>query len=157
MEEKKDELYAFLNNQVNRALGIGGYANGYVALPPTHPFHNVDYSETDNYVHVHGGLTFGQCIDNIRCCESWNEWSECIGFDSFNEIPAGYWIVGFDTIHYGDEGLNRDWCIEETLRLKNQLEALAAKQPSTAAGEANAGAKAMQQPSTAAEGKGGEE
>lgn len=133
MEEKKDELYAFLNNQVNLAVGFGGYANGYVALPPTHPFHNVDYSETDNHVHIHGGLTFGCSIDSIRNEKEWVQYTECIGFDSLNDIPAGYWVVGFDTIHYGDEGLNRDWCIEETLRLKNQLEALAAEQPRTAA------------------------
>ena len=39
MEEKRNELYAFLNKQVNQALALtgfaGGYANGYVALPPT--------------------------------------------------------------------------------------------------------------------------
>ena len=137
MEEKRNELYAFLNKQVNQALALtgfaGGYANGYVALPPTHPFYNVDYSETDEHVDIHGGLTFGQSIDDIRCREEWVQGVECIGFDSFDDIPAGYWVVGFDTMHYGDGGLNREWCIEETLRLKNQLEALTAEQPSTAA------------------------
>lgn len=134
---KKNELYAFINKQVNQAMALmgvaGGYANGYVALPPTHPFYNVDYSETDKHVDIHGGLTFGECIDNIRCHEEWVQGSECIGFDSFTDIPDDYFVVGFDTLHAGDGGLNRDWCVEETLRLKNQLEAMMTEQPSTAA------------------------
>lgn len=134
MEGKKNKLYAFLNNQVNKAMAIGGYANGYVALPPTHPFHMVDYSETDEYVRVHGGLTFGQSIDDIKQDKDWVQCTECIGFDSLDDIPAGYWVVGFDTMHFGDGRLNRDWCIEETLRLKNQLEAMQTGQPRTAAG-----------------------
>ena len=138
MEEKKDKIYAFLNTKLNKGtarLGVGcGYANGYVAVPPTHPFHMVDYSETDKFVCVHGGLTFGLGIDYLKLDKDWVQYTECIGFDSLDDIPAGYWVVGFDTIRLDDEGLNRDWCIEETLRLKNQLEAMQTGQPRTAAG-----------------------
>ncbi len=135
--EEENKLYAFLSNLVNQAearMGYpAGYANGYVALPPTHPFHNIYYSEIDEHVSVHGGLTFSQSIDIIKQDKDWEQCTECIGFESLNEIPAGYWVVGFDTMRFSDGGLNRDWCIEETLRLKKQLEALTGEQPRTAA------------------------
>lgn len=43
-----------------------------------------------------------------------------------NNIPNDWWILGFDTFHYGDTPLNwtRENVIAETLHLKTQLEDL---------------------------------
>lgn len=76
-----------------------GWGNGYVHLPPEHPFHGVDYDEIP--VEVHGGLTYA-------------------------ENEKGAWVVGFDTSHHGDT--LEKWPMEEveaeTIRLKEQLERL---------------------------------
>lgn len=124
---KDNQLFAFINNAVNSTMeGMleVGYANGYVALPPSHPLHNVSYSEIDRQVDVHGGMTFGCAIAQFREHEDWQQHTECIDFDSLNDIPEDYYVVGFDTMHIGDSGLDKNWCIQETLRLKTQLEAM---------------------------------
>jgi hypothetical protein len=60
-----------------------GLANGYVAVPKSHPWFGVDYDHIG--CNVHGGLTFGR---------------PCNMFD--NE----YWMIGFDTAHYDDNQQN---------------------------------------------------
>ena len=118
------KIYAFLNNAIQQRMGgmLGnGYANGYVAVPPEHPFHGKHYDEVNETVNVHGGLTFaekaGDCISCMADC------GEAINFDSFDEIPKDYWVFGFDTMHWGDdETLDRNWCINETNNLLSQFE-----------------------------------
>ena len=125
------KLYAFLNNTVNKHFresdalhGLRdnvGYANGYVAVPPEHPLHGVNYNDVDN-IEVHGGLTFSNSMEEIKA-DGWHDDTECIGFDSFDDIPQDYWVFGFDTMHYDDGPFhNREWCIEETKGLMEQLE-----------------------------------
>lgn len=77
-----------------------GWGNGYVSLPPDHPYHGADYDEIP--VDVHGGITYG-------------------------DADGEDWKVGFDTAHSGDTSVNwpRERVEEETLRLKEQLERLA--------------------------------
>jgi hypothetical protein len=60
-----------------------GWGNGYVLVPEGHKFHGKHYYDID--VNVHGGLTFGEVIDEG---------------DDFGWRP-GHWI-GFDTAHDGD-------------------------------------------------------
>lgn len=76
-----------------------GWGNGYVHLPPEHPFHGVHYDEIP--VDVHGGLTY-------------------------SENENGSWVIGFDTRHHGDT--LEKWPMEkveaETIRLRDQLERL---------------------------------
>lgn len=104
-----------------------GYANGYVAVPPEHPFHGCHYDDANDAIDIHGGLTFSSSKSDIKNPE-WEN-AECIGFNSFDEIPDNYWVFGFDTMHFGDdEYLDRDWCIKETKRLLTQLEAIKSKQ-----------------------------
>ena len=121
---KKNKLYAFLNRTINKemqafpsALRSCGYANGYVAVHPEHPMHGKDYNDVD--VDVHCGLTFG---DSAKVVKQWKD-IEYIGFNSIDEVPDNYWVFGFDTMHYKDnlQICNKEWCIEETLRLKKQL------------------------------------
>lgn len=127
----KKRLFAFLNNSVNKkfaesdvlhrcSIGVG-YANGYVAVPPEHPLHGKHYDEANNVIDIHGGLTFGEPIDEIKA-DGWRNDTECIDFDNFDEIPKDYWVFGFDTMHFDDgPHLDREWCINETKNLMEQL------------------------------------
>jgi len=126
MEQRK-QLYAFLNTMVNRRyINSGnpllscGYANGYVAVPPEHPMYGKGYDEVN--VSIHGGLTFSEKKSNINNPEWWEN-VEKLGFTE--DVPEDYWVFGFDTCHYEDgPHLDRDWCIEETNDLKQQLEVM---------------------------------
>ena len=126
------KLYAFLNNTVNKHFresdalhGLRdnvGYANGYVAVPPEHPLHGRDYNFANDYVEVHGGLTFGAMMEEIKA-DGWRDDTEGINIDKFDDIPQDYWVFGFDTMHYDDGPFhNREWCINETKGLMEQLE-----------------------------------
>ncbi len=122
------KLYAFLNRSVNEVVSQThfhisrcGYANGYVAVPPEHPLHGVHYTSMKG-ISIHGGITFCEPMEHLQG-EGWSEkYTECIGFDSLDEIPKDYYVFGFDTIHAGDgPHLDRDWCISETMKLLRQL------------------------------------
>lgn len=121
------KCYAFLHNAVNKKMNElykgarlwsrVGYANGYVAIPPEHPLFGSYYDYPE--ICIHGGLTFSRPSEEV--------------FENFDmnaiemldaDIPEGYWVFGFDTFHAGDnpDTRSREWCIEETNRLKNILE-----------------------------------
>ena len=51
--------------------------NGYIYLPPSHPWYKKHYDEID--AEVHGGLTYGEL-----------------------DKETNYWCIGFDTNHSGD-------------------------------------------------------
>jgi hypothetical protein len=78
-----------------------GYANGYIGVPPEHPWYNQDYNHID--ADVHGGLTYS-----------------CYVLP--NNSGEGYWWLGFDTIHYGDNKFNCDktYCEQQLEFLKQQ-------------------------------------
>ena len=123
----KFKCYAFLCTAINEqhrkfaekygSISSAGYANGYVAIPKEHPLYGVSYNNVD--IDIHGGLTYA-------------EYSEFTNknFDKYKvelldgELPNGYWVFGFDTMHYMDSIVNcpREWCIMEVKRLKNILE-----------------------------------
>lgn len=71
------EAYGF--KWIVRHNGIG-YRCGYVLLPDSHKWYNVDYDNIEN-ISVHGGLTYArrEVHDNET-----------------------YWVVGFDCAHAGD-------------------------------------------------------
>lgn len=82
-----------------------GWGNGYVLLPPNHPFYGKDYD--DLAITAHGGLTFGSKFDS----EYFLEWIKDLqiegdvnveNFQNFDD----YWMIGFDTGHYGDDIIN---------------------------------------------------
>lgn len=110
------------NDEFRKAVGDyfianGGYANGYVAVPPEHPYHGKDYDKP--LVDVHGGLTFDASAKEVN--ELWKS-LEFIGDET--ELPDDYWVFGFDTLHCNDNITNwpRERCVEETIKLKEQLE-----------------------------------
>lgn len=114
-------FYAFLNNSVNKRGSMFGcgYANGYVAVPPSFRYHGKGYDDVEG-VDIHGGLTFAESAQKVK--ERWGEDVECIGFESLAEIPDNYWVFGFDTMHYDDgPHHDREWCINETKSLMKQL------------------------------------
>jgi len=82
-----------------------GWGNGYVLLPPNHPFYGIDYDNIP--VNVHGGLTYGQKFDS----KNFSEWLR--NLKSFGDLTLdnckkfdGYWMIGFDTAHFGDNEIN---------------------------------------------------
>lgn len=124
------KLIAFLNKARNdnfrQAVGVdfianGGYANGYVAVPPEYPYHSVDCDKL--LVDVHGGLTFDASAKEINNATLGN-WSNLEFLGEEIDLPDDYWVFGFDTLHCDDNITNwpRERCVEETLRLKEQLE-----------------------------------
>lgn len=66
---------------------IGGWGNGYVCLPPNHKYFGMHYDDIP--IDAHGGLTFADYADRL----DWDEIPE--GCD-------GWYIIGFDTMHYND-------------------------------------------------------
>ena len=128
----RKRLFAFLNSTINKQMAASpvaafcgaGYANGYVAVPPSHPLHGKRYDDPDVDIDIHGGLTFSESMADLNE-EAFAADIECIDFDNFDEIPKDYWVFGFDTMHYDDgPHLDRDWCINETKDLLKQLQEL---------------------------------
>ena len=69
-----------------------GWGNGYVGVPPGHPWFGKGYNDID--CSVHGGLTYGE--------------HKAPTFE-----PDGYYWVGFDCHHRGDDEHN---CPESYVR-----------------------------------------
>jgi hypothetical protein len=59
--------------------GTLGHLNGYVAIPKGHLWHGQNYSNLNEGIDVHGGLTY-----------------------SALDKETGEWVVGFDCAHAGD-------------------------------------------------------
>jgi len=100
----------FEKNSVSHFYNLErGWGNGYVLLPPSHPYYGFDYDNIG--VYVHGGLTFGIKFDSSNFIK-WIKEREIDGdvtienFEKFND----YWIIGFDTGHHGD---NKFTCPKE--------------------------------------------
>lgn len=68
-----------------------GWGNGYVIISKSHPLWGLHYEIVNNFVSVHGGLTFSNECDETN-------------FNTFGleESDIGCWIFGFDTAHAGD-------------------------------------------------------
>lgn len=114
-----------------------GTHNGYVAIPPTSKYYDMTIVDLNKRLSVHGGITF---FEPVMCGEkSRNGFTykpECIGkrnpmlddaefITDSTEIGDDWKMLGFDTFHFGDDGMN--WCkeevIKETLHLLSQIEA----------------------------------
>jgi hypothetical protein len=94
---------------------------GYVGLPPSHPFHGLDYSESAlDELRCHGGLTYA---------------NKCNGRICHVPLPGesdDVWWLGFDCAHSDDEspaydftryGTYREqwWVRDEVTRLARQI------------------------------------
>ena len=104
--ENEQLMPNLLNQDITKALQFG-WGNGYVAIPPSHCLHCVDYLDCDNVElppTVHGGLTYARHGDGINA-------------------PKDWWVFGFDTCHYKQNLDNwpKEAVIEETMSLFWQL------------------------------------
>lgn len=95
-----------------------GWGNGYVAIPPNHPGWGKDWETTSPYLDVHGGVTL--------CGKFHEPWRKIEGEVIPEEITKDWWIVGFDTGHWGDNehDQNEAFVRNETEHLLRQIEEL---------------------------------
>jgi hypothetical protein len=77
---KREEITIIIQPVMRLPMLDRGLFNGYIIIPPGHPWHGMDYVEID--ASVHGGLTYAAA-----------------------EGDDG-WMIGFDTAHYGDTAEN---------------------------------------------------
>lgn len=94
-----------------------GYANGYVAVPKTHPLYEREYfHDVEDLINIHGGLTLSTYFSKFPKYK--------ITLLSNDVIPEDSWVFRFDTKHCDDNKFNWDVtaCIAETLNLLEQLE-----------------------------------
>jgi hypothetical protein len=105
-----------------------GYRCGYVGIPKTHPLYGINYNETD--FEVHGGVTYSDG-----------------GVNTKYPIESDLWWFGYDCAHYEDGNdlslitnprliemelmyptggivRTKEYCIQECVRLANQLKAV---------------------------------
>lgn len=121
-----------------------GRYNGYVLLPKGHPLFGKSCEKLDEKVSVHGGVTYSGPIIVKPHGQSLNSEfvhldpivqeaifinpkdKEYIMFSITYGDPQDWWIVGWDTAHYGDtaERWTKEATIAETLDFCKQLEAL---------------------------------
>lgn len=118
-----------------------GVANGYVAIPPTNKYYGLPYYNPEvESLSVHGGITFAEFVTNGKTtCSGQREFKpDYVGKrnaildrkellfleDKQQEIPDDWFILGFDTMHWGDnkENWNEERVKQETLDLAKQLE-----------------------------------
>jgi hypothetical protein len=69
---------------------------GYVGLPPGHRWHGRHYHEVEDFVDVHGGLTFSD-----SCMEDMPE-DRGVCHVPEPDRPADVWWLGFDCGHFMD-------------------------------------------------------
>ena len=98
-----------------------GYGNGYVLIPKGHPFYNKNCDDiefiSDYGLNVHGGITFCEYFDSDNFLELIKDREFCgdVNLENYKKFDR-YWIIGFDTNHYGDNKNNcsKEYVIKET-------------------------------------------
>jgi hypothetical protein len=105
-------VWCVLENTWLKGIMDHGWGNGYVVIPPGHPLHGKGYTEINEHIIIHGGLTHSGYVFN-------GFWWQNL---PYNAHPEG-WVVGFDTAHYGDniKIWSKEAVIMETGRLAGQL------------------------------------
>ena len=105
-----------------RGLSDSGWGNGYILVPPNHPYYGKFYDDIE--VNVHGGLTYAKKF-NSKNFLAWVDNREIGGDITLNNFEKfnNYWIIGFDTNHYGDSEYNcpKQYVLKETYNLLEQF------------------------------------
>lgn len=114
----------FMESRVAEMLKTNsGWGNGYVAIPPTNKYYAKDYEELDEDcgIYAHGGITL-TCTIAVLKRDYWPlETAEFLM--PHNQLEDNWWVVGFDTAHYGDtrDLWPKEAVIRETKELAKQL------------------------------------
>lgn len=126
MNNNRPALAAFINSDKNKELNSkpefmllqSGYANGYVAIPPSHSDYRKNLMDNETII-VHGGVTF---CESFMTCKKKFKSIEFI--EKHSEITSDWLVIGFDTCHCYDslDSCPKQYVIEQTLSLKSQLE-----------------------------------
>ena len=101
----------------------GGNWNGYVAVPPSHPWYGINYYKDEiEGVVIHGGLTYS---GNASEFYSAIEHEILIPIDA-DSVPDGFedmWVFGFDCQHLNDTPENWPWerLVDEVNHLADQI------------------------------------
>jgi hypothetical protein len=98
-----------------------GWGNGYVLISEDHPLYGMDNmsldtgDDLDSFLNVYGGVTFNKVVDDHII----NNFAP----ESLDEQDKGYYIIGFDTAHSGDNPNDQDYeyVKDQTQRLHDQL------------------------------------
>lgn len=122
-----------------------GWGNGYVAVPPEHPFHGKNYTdlidisrwrkEQKDLIRFNGSwigllcaagrsknkIDIGMLV-NVHGGITWAAPAGSLNNEPKN-IPKNWWVFGFDTGHVDDDKYfwPKDEVLKETLRLKWEL------------------------------------
>ena len=106
-------MYALIRPMYIRGDNYGGTHNGYVLIPEDHPLYGMDSDSIDEELpySIHGGISFAKSHLEAKNVISESEvLTISDGVDKFglNEdcYANKYWVVGFDTAHYGDNSTN---------------------------------------------------
>jgi len=97
-----------------------GWGNGYVALPPGHLLWGINYDQLNNYIRVHGGLTYSN-----QFSEEWRNRIKELG-NVPEEVTEEWWVIGFDTAHFRDNEYDQDeaYVRAEAKYLKEQIDGI---------------------------------
>jgi hypothetical protein len=102
--QKEMELAMTLVSEHARRLFERGWGNGYVAVPPGHPWYEKDYNSID--CDAPGGLTFSSYAGDMR---------------GVSDRLHQHWVVGFDTGHaWNNSDHDKQYVINETVNLYAQ-------------------------------------
>lgn len=127
------------NEPLFSKFGECGEYNGYVAVSPDNWFYGKPALDEDmSCLAVHGGITFAEFVTmKETTVNGWKVSAAYIGkrhplltanepifLGDTKEIPDDWFIIGFDTCHFGDnkESWNKLTAANETLALAEQLE-----------------------------------
>lgn len=126
-------MYALIRNMtISRQMNTGTH-NGYVLIPEDHPLYgkNTDTINEELLYGVHGGVTWAESHLKSKQIIAESEVltiSDGLDKHELNEdcFANKYWVVGFDTAHYGDNpnNWNKTAVTAETEKLFIQLQML---------------------------------
>lgn len=92
-----------------------GWGNGYVVVPPDHPFHGKYSCYINERISIHGGVSFSYPAK--ECLGKWSNNKEYIGEDQHD-----MWVIGFDTHREkSSPEQTEEWVRNETKRLYDIL------------------------------------
>lgn len=148
-ENKEDNtLITIVNSENNRKALIRewwvygntdfycGYANGYVAIPPSHPLYGKDYEFVNQIkgFDIQGGVTYSAMASEINNRKDYKNFE----VKGNRQLPDNWWVFGFDTFHpyfesneytqlHREEQIRLFYC--ELANLRKQLEEYWIKKP----------------------------